>query len=57
MLKKIDKKLYKERKSRAEKLFKKLRGLFPNARIMLRYKNPWELLVAVILSAQCTIRK
>lgn len=31
-----------------------LRVLFPDARIVLRYSNPWELLVAVILSAQCT---
>ncbi|MEK7587251.1 MAG: endonuclease III [Patescibacteria group bacterium] len=27
---------------------------YPHARIVLRYGNPWELLVAVILSAQCT---
>ncbi|MBI5448912.1 endonuclease III [Candidatus Gottesmanbacteria bacterium] len=27
---------------------------YPHARIVLRYRNPWELLVAVILSAQCT---
>lgn len=27
---------------------------YPHTRIVLRYGNPWELLVAVILSAQCT---
>ena len=31
-----------------------LRHSYPNAHIALTYKNPWELLVAVILSAQCT---
>lgn len=49
--------LFIERKKRAQKLFKKLRELFPDARIMLRYNNPWELLVAVMLSAQCTDKK
>lgn len=27
---------------------------YPDAKIVLRYKNSWELLVSVILSAQCT---
>jgi endonuclease III len=31
-----------------------LEQVYPNAKIVLTYKNPWELLVAVILSAQCT---
>lgn len=31
-----------------------LKKTYPNAHIVLTYKNPWELLVAVILSAQCT---
>jgi len=31
-----------------------LEALFPDAKIILRYSNPWELMVAVILSAQCT---
>lgn len=31
-----------------------LKELFPNAYCVLQYSNPWELLVAVILSAQCT---
>jgi endonuclease III len=43
-----------ERKKRAANIVKKLRELFPDAKIVLRYSNTWELLVAVILSAQCT---
>ncbi|OGK62001.1 endonuclease III [Candidatus Roizmanbacteria bacterium RIFOXYB2_FULL_38_10] len=31
-----------------------LKKLFPHAKIVLTYNNHWELLVAVILSAQCT---
>lgn len=34
-----------------------LKKLFPDAHIALRYSNPWELLVAVMLSAQCTDKK
>jgi len=56
MKQKLNSKLI-ERKRRADKLFKALNKLFPDARIMLRHKNPWELLVAVMLSAQCTDKK
>lgn len=31
-----------------------LKKTYPDAKIVLRYANPWELLVSVILSAQCT---
>lgn len=31
-----------------------LKKTYPDAHIFLRYSTPWELLVAVILSAQCT---
>lgn len=31
-----------------------LQNAYPNAHIMLTYTSPWELLVSVILSAQCT---
>ncbi len=31
-----------------------LKRLFPGARIALTFRNTWELLVAVVLSAQCT---
>lgn len=34
-----------------------LEKLFPDAGMMLRYENNWELLVAVELSAQCTDKK
>lgn len=45
------------RKKRAEKILSVLKKLFPKAGIVLRYSNPWELLVAVVLSAQCTDKK
>ena len=44
----------KERKARIVKLDKALKKLFPNAAIELNFGSPWELLVAVQLSAQCT---
>ncbi|MEK7109431.1 MAG: endonuclease III [Patescibacteria group bacterium] len=44
----------KERKIRIQKLDRALKKLFPNAAIELNYKTPWQLLVAVQLSAQCT---
>ena len=34
-----------------------MKRLFPQANMMLRYSNHWELLVAVMLSAQCTDKK
>jgi endonuclease III len=46
-----------ERKQRATQILKKLKKLFPKAAIVLNYSNSWELLVAVILSAQCTDKK
>jgi len=45
------------RRTRALALDTKLKELFPHASIALRYNTPWELLVAVILSAQCTDKK
>ncbi len=42
------------RKARLYALNRKLKQLFPGAHIALNYKTPWELLVAVELSAQCT---
>lgn len=44
-------------KKRSDKIFKVLRKLFPNPKIALNFRNPWELLVAVQLSAQCTDKK
>ena len=43
-----------ERKARLERIMKELDKLFPNATCALKHKNAWELLVATILSAQCT---
>ena len=37
-----------------QKILKELERLYPNARPQLTYRTPFELLVAVILSAQCT---
>ena len=31
-----------------------LKKTYPKAKIILKYKTPWELLVSVVLSAQCT---
>jgi endonuclease-3 len=44
----------KERKARLLKLDRALKKLFPDAEIELHFGSPWELLVAVQLSAQCT---
>lgn len=44
----------KLRKKRAEKINTVLKKLYPKSEIALHYSNDWELLVAVILSAQCT---
>ena len=38
-------------------IIKKLRQVYPVAKIELRHANPWELLVATILSAQCTDKR
>lgn len=46
-----------ERKRHAAKILSKLKKLFPNARMFLNYSTPFELLVAVMLSAQCTDKK
>ena len=44
----------KIRKQRINAINKALEKIFPEARIALDYGNVWELLLAVILSAQCT---
>ncbi|MBI2644753.1 endonuclease III [Candidatus Uhrbacteria bacterium] len=46
-----------QRKKRVVRMIRVLKKLFPDAHIALRYSNPWELLVAVMLSAQCTDKK
>ncbi len=47
----------KARKIRAAKLIAALKKLLPDATIVLRFRTNWELLVAVVLSAQCTDKK
>ena len=47
-------KKFTERKERIQKLDRALQKLFPEAHIELTFSSPWELLVAVELSAQCT---
>lgn len=47
----------KERKARAKKVIKELRKQFPNSKTELNYRNNFELLVSVILSAQCTDKR
>ncbi|MFH1425928.1 MAG: endonuclease III [Candidatus Kerfeldbacteria bacterium] len=46
-----------QRKRRAQIIYKKLDSTYPKAGMMLAYKNPWELTVSVVLSAQCTDKK
>ncbi|MFN7088776.1 MAG: endonuclease III [Candidatus Paceibacteria bacterium] len=48
---------FKERRARIKKIVKTLKKLFPKAKIALKYGSNWELLVAVMLSAQCTDKK
>ncbi|MCS7026573.1 MAG: endonuclease III [Bryobacteraceae bacterium] len=42
------------KQARLERILKALDQLYPNATCALRHRNAWELLVATILSAQCT---
>jgi len=46
-----------EKKRRTREIVRQLKQLFPHAKIALHYSNPWELYVAVVLSAQATDKK
>jgi endonuclease-3 len=46
-----------ERRERVEKILKALDSLFPAAACALDHRSAWELLVATILSAQCTDKR
>ncbi len=46
-----------KQQERAGDIINVLKKLFPGAGMMLKYENNWELLVSVILSAQCTDKK
>jgi len=41
-------------KARADKIRKILRGIYPEVKTQLFHQNPFQLLIATILSAQCT---
>jgi endonuclease-3 len=43
-----------ERKARVDRILAELDNIFPKATCALTHKNPWQLLAATILSAQCT---
>jgi len=45
------------RRRNARKIVQALKQLVPQGKITLRYSTPWELLVAVMLSARCTDKK
>ena len=42
------------KKSKVPEILNELKKLYPKVIIPLHHKNPWQLLMAVILSAQCT---
>jgi endonuclease-3 len=46
-----------ERKARIEKILAALDRMYPDATCALNHSNAWELLVATILSAQCTDKR
>lgn len=46
-----------QRTKRARHILTQLQNKYPKAAIALHYKTPWQLLVAVVLSAQCTDKK
>jgi len=46
-----------ERKERIAEILRRLERMYPAATCALLHQNPWELLVATILSAQCTDKR
>ncbi len=46
-----------ERRQRIAEILKRLDRMYPGATCALHHHNPWELLVATILSAQCTDKR
>jgi len=50
----IKEKDFPKLQKRVAVILRELKKLFPDASMALRYSNNWELLVAVMLSAQCT---
>lgn len=43
-----------KKEERAQEVFKRLKKEFPEAKCALDHQDPFELLIATILSAQCT---
>ncbi len=56
-MKQVSEKILKERREKVKKVTAILKKLDPNPRIALDWKTPWQLIVAVQLSAQCTDKK
>jgi len=52
--KKEKKEKLSELKKRVKEIIKRLKKTYPDAKIALNFKNPLQLLIATILSAQCT---
>lgn len=46
-----------DRRARADELYRRLEATYPNAHCELDHENAYQLLVATILSAQCTDRR
>jgi len=46
-----------ERRARVDQILHGLDRMYPNVTCALHHRNPWELLVATILSAQCTDKR
>jgi len=46
-----------ERRARTDEILRGLDAMYPQATCALHHCNPWELLVATILSAQCTDKR
>jgi len=51
------KETFREKQKRAVEIYKRLNKTYPNAKCALTHKSVWELLVATILSAQCTDKR
>ncbi|MEK9178452.1 MAG: endonuclease III [Patescibacteria group bacterium] len=54
MNKKVEQSEIRLRRKKIKQIIARLKKLFPNSRIALNYSSPWELFVAVVLSAQTT---
>ena len=46
-----------ERQARVAEILRRLERMYPGATCALHHENPWQLLVATILSAQCTDKR